>query len=443
MDTASRQQTGLNLILTNFGHRFITERIKFLTQEQLDNDVLTRLLCQVLQEKTIAVSSASDYDEIVNAGYLEVIGQIDEAAIDFRYKTNPLENISRLIFEFTTECNFSCAHCRNGSMVKQTEVNIDKLKSIADTFHLLNIQRFDFVGGEVSKYGNGWLELANYINRRGDKTVTLYTNGWWLESADFEAAGKCYRNDAEYLSDLKQNGVTHVLFSIDGHEERHDQSRKQKGLYQKIISSFNRIKEAGINPRISALIHDVLETDTVVSFVDIATRIYDLPADMGVMAKLDTLIQDTTNQFSHFIDIGNGVKLRKNRKKISDIPLHLLRCKAFYRPSPSLRIMANGNLSVCPLLDAGEGYGNVHELDIMDILNNFQDSFAYKLHAGKEISSYLKYLDQNVFGEHFDHLCAIRAILTLLAKEINSAGPLNPGMLLEFNRKIARYSGHE
>ena len=139
---------------------------------------------------------------------------------------------------------------------KTDRKNIDKLKSIADTFHLLNIRRFDFVGGEVSKYGNGWLELASHINRNGDNTVTLYANGWWLEAAGFEAAGKSYLDDLKYLKDLKQNGVTHVLFSIDGHEERHDQSRKQKGLYQKIISSFDRIKQTGIKPRISALIYD-------------------------------------------------------------------------------------------------------------------------------------------------------------------------------------------
>jgi MoaA/NifB/PqqE/SkfB family radical SAM enzyme len=432
----------MNLILTNFGHRFITEKIKFLNQEQLDNNALTRLLCQVLKEKTIPISSVSDYEEIVNDGYLGVIDQIDVAAIDFRYKTNPLENVSRIIFEFTTQCNFNCAHCRNGSMEKQTETNIDKLKSITDTFHLLNIKRFDFIGGEVSRYGNGWLKLASHINRNGDNTVTLYTNGWWLEAADFEAAGKFYQNDQEYLSDLKQNGVTHVLFSIDGHEECHDQSRKQIGLYQKILASFDRIKQNGIKPRISALIHDVLEMDTVVSFVDIATRIYDLPADMDVKAKMNTLIKDPTNQFSHFIDIGNGAKLRTNRNKIADIPLHLLRCKAFYRPSPSLIIMANGNLSVCPLLDAGQSYGNIHEQDFMDILNNFQDSFAYKLHAGNEISTCLKYLDQDVFGNHFDHLCTIRAIVTLLAKEINSAQPVTPEILLEINRKIAHCSGH-
>ena len=433
----------MNLILTNFGHSYISDKIKLLSREQIDDSTPTRLLSHVLTEQTIPASSASDYEELVNAGYLEVIENIDLAAIGFRYETNPLENVSRIIFEFTTRCNFNCAHCRNGLMEKQTEKNIDKLKSIADTFHLLNINRFDFVGGEVSKYGNGWLGLASHINRNGDNTVTLYTNGWWLEATGFEAAGKCYRDELEYLSDLKQNGVTHVLFSIDGHEERHDQSRKHKGLYQKIISSFGRIKQTGIQPGISALIHDELEMDTVVSFVDIATRIYDLPADMDVKAKMDTLIEDPTNQFSHFIDIGNGAKLRKNRKKIADIPLHLLRCKAFYRPSPSLRIMANGNLSVCPLLDAGQSYGNIHEQDFLDILNNFQDSFAYKLHAGNEISTYLKYLDQNVFGGHYDHLCSIRTILTLLAKEINPLQPVSPEMLLEINRKIARYSGHE
>jgi hypothetical protein len=105
--------------------------------------------------------------------------------------------------------------------------------------------------------------------------------------------------------------------------------------------------------------------------------------------------------------------------------------------------MANGNLSVCPLLDAGEDYGNIHEKSIIQILNNFQDSFLYKLNAGKHVRNYLQYLDTSIFGENYDHLCSVRVILILLAKYMNEEKELNSETLLAINRRIARYSGHE
>jgi MoaA/NifB/PqqE/SkfB family radical SAM enzyme len=433
----------MNLILTNFGHRFITEQLKVNSEAGLRADPRTAIMLQVLTEKMIPVGDVEIYRELINSGYLEINNSLDLDAINFKYKTNPLENVTKIVFEFTTKCNFSCAHCRNGSMEKTTETDIGKLKSVADAFCLLNIKRFDFIGGEVSKYGNGWLQLANHINSKKDKTVAIYTNGWWLEQTDFIAAGKFYTNDTEYLSDLYQNGLTHILFSIDGHEADHDKSRKHHGLYRRIISSFDRIKMLGIEPRISAVLFEDLDPETVKSLVNIATKMYNLPNSMDAQVKLRYLAGDDTNQFSHFIDIGSGVNLKKNRREIASILPELLNCKAFYRPSPALRIMANGNLSVCPLLDAGEDYGNIHEKSMIGILNNFQDSFLYKLNAGKHVRNYLQYLDTSIFGEHYDHLCSIRVILILLAKYINEEKELNSETLLAINRRIARYSGHE
>jgi MoaA/NifB/PqqE/SkfB family radical SAM enzyme len=433
----------MNLILTNFGHRFITEQLKVNSEAKLRANPRTAIMLQALNEKVITVEDIEIYEELINSGYLEVNNNLDFDAIIFKYKTNPLENVTKIVFEFTTQCNFSCAHCRNGSMEKTTETDIEKLKSVVDSFCLLNIKRFDFIGGEVSKYGNGWLQLANHINSKKDKTVAIYTNGWWLEKADFFAAGRFYNHDIEYLSDLSQNGVTHILFSIDGHEEYHDKSRKHQGLYRRIISSFDRIKILGIEPRISAVLFEDLDAETLKALANIATEMYNLPQNLDTQLKLRFLSQDETNQFSHFIDIGSGVNLKKNRRKIHEILPVLLSCKAFYRPSPGLRIMANGNLSVCPLLDAGEDYGNIHEKSIIGILNNFQDSFLYKLNAGKHVRNYLQYLDTSIFGEYYDHLCSIRVILILLAKYMNEEKELNSETLLSINRRIARYSGHE
>lgn len=67
--------------------------------------------------------------------------------------------------------------------------------------------------------------------------------------------------------------------------------------------------------------------------------------------------------------------------------------------------------------------------------------FVNKLHANNKVKDYLKYLDKKIFGEYYDHICSIRAILTLLAKNINSDCSLTPDAIFEI-KKIARYSGY-
>lgn len=324
-------------------------------------------------------------------------------------------------------------------MPKITETNIELLKKVADKFKIMGINNFSLIGGEVSKFGNGWLELTNHINPLNNKIVSIYTNGWWLEQKNFEAAGKKYDDDIEYVKDLKENGVTHILFSIDGSEQIHDHTRRQKGLYKRIVSSFGWIKEAGLFPRISAIIGNNLNKETTKSFVNIADRIYDLP-NIHPIFKLKQLQMDRTNTFSSMIDIGNNAKTHSSRK-IDSIKISDLRCKAYYRPWPNIRIMANGNLSVCPLLDAGEGFGNIHDEDIVSILNNMHNSFVYQLHAERKISNYLKYLDKEIFGEYYNHVCSIRAILTILARKIEAEDNPSPKRFKEINYEIAKYAG--
>jgi hypothetical protein len=172
-----------------------------------------------------------------------------------RHQRNPFEHLTKVIFEFTTLCNFNCAHCYNTRVSRLTEAKPELLAQAAKTFFQMGIRRFDFIGGEVSRYGDGWLELARQIRTRGDDIViSPYTNGWWLEQNHFQAAGKEYADTWEYLADLKVNGVSHVVFSLDGQGDLHDASRHHPGLYQRIMSGLAQVRQAGLEPRVSLLI---------------------------------------------------------------------------------------------------------------------------------------------------------------------------------------------
>lgn len=119
-------------------------------------------------------------------------------------------------------------------------------------------------------------------------------------------------------------------------------------------------------------------------------------------------------------------------------------CRNFYRLSPSLTIKANGELATCRLSQAGEGYGNLHQQPLIEILNRFDKSFVYKLHAGRQLEKYLPLLDRSLFGSAFTHLCSLRSIVTLLARKMHEQSILFDDVLEveRINREVAVLTGH-
>jgi MoaA/NifB/PqqE/SkfB family radical SAM enzyme len=310
----------------------------------------------------------------------------------------------------------------------------------------MGIRRFDFMGGEVSRYGVGWLEVIDHIRQYGkDIILSLYTNGWWLERGNFEAAGQFFASDEAYLAELVRRGVDYVTFSLDGQDEEHDQSRHQPGLYRKILRGFEKVKRAGLSPRVSLLVRPNWTAEQTMAFLaESATLIYDLDPTLPEHKRALRLSLDSTNSISSFIDIGNGAGDDRVQFPILEKCEHALYCRNFYRLSPSLTIKANGELATCRLSQAGEGYGNLHERPLVDILNRFDEAFVYRLHASRNLEEYLPLVDRSLFGDAFTHLCSLRSIVTLLARKMHEQGilPDDSASIQRINREVAALTGH-
>jgi MoaA/NifB/PqqE/SkfB family radical SAM enzyme len=387
------------------------------------------------------------YSELLADGLIELTDEtVSQEDTRLRYQRNPFEHLTKVIFEFTTYCNFNCEHCFNGHVPRQTETNLDLLRSAAKTLLHMGIQRFDFVGGEVSRHGDGWLELAQHIHSLDEETqISLYSNGWWLEKTDFLAAGKAYPNSLSYLADLKAHGVTHVTFSLDGPGQLHDISRGHPGLYQRILQGLELVKGAGFQPRVSLLLRPEWDSAQVEYFLaEPTTIIYDLDPQIPAHKRALRLSLDPFNAISHFIDIGNGAKDERLQFPILEERSHALHCRNFYRFSPSLTIKANGELASCRLAIAGEGYGNLHHESLVEIINHFDDAFVYRLHTERRLEKYILLVNRTLFGDQFTHLCALRAIITLLARKMNEQGvaPDDAPAIQRINQEVARETGH-
>ena len=322
-------------------------------------------------------------------------------------------------------------------------IDLEPLKAVVDDAWPIGIRHFDFIGGEISKFGNGWLELARYIRQKPGTTVALFTNGGWLEQTNFTAAGVRYTDDSAYLDDLRQHGVKHLVFSLDGPPDRHDHWRRHRGLYRRILDAFPRLRAAGLAPRVSLVIRrdDVALVPTLRAIAD---ALYTFPAAMSEDARIRHLIDDRTNAFSNFIDIGQGAALSDRSQAIDAFPAAALRCKAAYRPAPKLILTAQGEVAACPLLAGGIGYGNLHQRRFREILNHFQDARVYQLHTSGDIQHYRRFLDRDVFGEAVEHLCTLRTILTWLAQGLQDDPTAfsDPQALRRLNEEVAVLTGH-
>jgi hypothetical protein len=417
----------MKIALSNVGHR----RLLSLPSPDGQDSLLIRLRGEIL----VPWIESPEQRELLQRGYAELWpDSTARESIELRQRRNPLEHVQKAYFEFTTRCNLSCAHCYNAGVERHTETNLEALSEAADTLCDIGLSEFAFIGGEVAKYGKGWLELAMRLRSRGAEIVSVLSSGWFLGQGNFEAAGKLYPDDSRFLADLREHGVTHVCFSLDGRGEAHDRSRGVPGLYDRVLAGFAAVREAGMLPRVSYLARE--GDDTLDHLRELSRLVY------GDDPSASSIWEDATNILSNFIDIGNGARSAgADPLSLDAFPEEALRCKAFYRPAPHITLKANGELSTCRLANAGEGYGNFHTRPLVEVLNRMQESFIYRLHAENRIGEYLRFVDESVFGSSFSHPCSLRAILTMIAKRMHEQGVDAEG-IARINREVAMVTGH-
>lgn len=439
----------MQLILSHYGHRWMQHRDRAGGVVEGDPDAPLFEAMRAIWRHTLV--PWRDEDDVQAALIARGLAErVDDATpraqVKQRYKRNPLEHVERIVFEYTTLCQLNCLHCRNGHIKPVTEGRTDRLKAVVDRMIPLGVRRFDFIGGEVTLYGRGWLEVVEHIRGYAETTALVLTSGWFLEERDFFAAGARYSDDMAYLRALQARGVTHVVFSVDGPEDLHDRWRQVLGLYRRIVRGIAKVREAGLTPGVSVVISDAVTQHALgMCLLELAEALYTFGPGDDADRRVRRLLNDPINYVSNLIDVGNGATdLVPKSFEIDAVPDALLRCKNFFRPHPSLRIQANGELSLCPLIDAGQGYGNVRERDFIDVLNTMHEAFIFKLHAERRIADYRSYLDRDLFGDRIEHVCSLRTVVAMLAKAIEASG-IDPDTdaegLRRLNEVVARRAG--
>lgn len=403
----------MQLLLSNTGRRWALHQAKSLEPGQVPHDLdpsLWILLLELSRNKVVPFPCEAGVGVLLERGLVEVSDKsVGEAALELRAKRDPLEHVNRVAIEFTTACGFSCLHCRNAAQAPVAEESPARLFPAVDLLAEMGIRRFDFIGGEVTQFGTGWLDVVRYIRERPGTTATTLTSGWFLDREDFMAGGKRYGKDLDLLEDLARHGVTHLAFSLDGPEEVHDRWRRAPGLYQRVLAGMAKARQVGLKPQVSFI------GETRPWLVEAARALYPEAVQETPRTLLRRLALDEQNYRSNLVDVGGAAALRKGRIRLRAIKGEDLPCRGFFRPGPSLRINANGEVATCPLMGDAPGFGNLREKSLAHILNHMHETPLFRLHAEKRIAGYRRFLDPGFFSGGVDHVCAVRVAVNRIA----------------------------
>lgn len=135
-------------------------------------------------------------------------------------------------FEITPRCNLNCIHCRSASTEGFPEIlSTSQAKKVIDNIFSFCSPVLVLSGGEPLLRKDLY-EIISYGTKKGLR-MCLATNGTLLNS--------------ENCQKLKDSGINLVSLSLDGSTaEIHDDFRKQKGAFDKILGGIEKLKKHGI-----------------------------------------------------------------------------------------------------------------------------------------------------------------------------------------------------
>lgn len=128
----------------------------------------------------------------------------------------------------TARCNLNCVGCYAGEYVKSEGLSFEEVDRIlTEAKNELGIYFITISGGEPLV----WPHLFKILEKHNDMYFLMYTNGTLI--------------DKEIAKKLSEIGNVAPGISIEGFEKETDE-RRGKGVYEKIMSAMDNLREAGV-----------------------------------------------------------------------------------------------------------------------------------------------------------------------------------------------------
>lgn len=283
-----------------------------------------------------------------------------------------------------SRCNCRCVMCdiwKGNHNVKQLEES--DISKMLDSFRKLNTKEIVMSGGEALMHPN-FFRFCGIIKTRKIK-ITLLSTGLLLK---------------KYASEILAN-VDEVIVSLDGSRDTHDKIRNIPNAFEKLKEGVQELKE--LNPEFRVTARSVIQKENYLDFPNIVDAAKDIGLDQISFLTADV----TTDAFNRAelweekkvseikLSIEEVKKLKEiiesliishsvdfERKFIAESPDKIRRFYNYYAafyglsdfpkiscnaPWVSTVIEADGTVRPCFF---HKKIGNIHENDLMEILNS-------------------------------------------------------------------------
>ena len=152
----------------------------------------------------------------------------------------------------TYACNLRCKGCYSALYGDRYHFEEDEMMNILQQFYDLGVRFFTFTGGEPFVYP----AIMRIFEKFSDCYFMVYTNGTLLTESRVKRLAKL--------------GNVAITISIEGWEDMTDW-RRGEGVFQKIVTAYHRLREAGILCGASMMAtrknHDQLMSDDYWQFI--------------------------------------------------------------------------------------------------------------------------------------------------------------------------------
>ncbi len=158
-----------------------------------------------------------------------------EPSDNIRYQHGAKNHAERkpvVVWNCTSACNLSCAHCYAHSDARQNNIELttEEGKMLIGQLADFGCPVILFSGGEPL-LRKDLSELAEFAVSKGLRAV-ISTNGTLI--------------DAGTAKQLKNSGLDYAGISIDGLANTHDQFRNRKGAFQEALAGIRNCRQAGL-----------------------------------------------------------------------------------------------------------------------------------------------------------------------------------------------------
>lgn len=299
-------------------------------------------------------------------------------------KSHRIYSLPILILMPHSRCNCCCVMCdiwKGNHNVKQLEES--DISKMLDSFRKLNTKEIVMSGGEALMHPN-FFRFCGIIKTRKIK-ITLLSTGLLLK---------------KYASEILAN-VDEVIVSLDGSRDIHDKIRNIPNAFEKLKEGVQELKK--INPEFRVTARSVIQKENYLDFPNIVDAAKDIGLDQISFLTADV----TTDAFNRAelweekkvseikLSIEEVKKLKEiiesliishsvdfERKFIAESPDKIRRFYNYYAafyglsdfpkiscnaPWVSTVIEADGTVRPCFF---HKKIGNIHENDLMEILNS-------------------------------------------------------------------------